>query len=410
MTDLRKRAEAFLNTNPEETPTVSTADVKKLVHELQVHQVELEMQNEELREAQTELAQSRDAYAELYDFAPVGYLTLDCNGVIVESNQTAAIMLGVGRSRLLRKKFAVFVQRDAQDEWRLFRCSILGDPCPPVASSPPATVELALHRADGTPFAAGLDCRPRPGVTPEDGRLLMVMSDVSARKEAENKVLRPEALARERLREIEDICRNAPVGLCVFDRDLRYVRINERLAEINGIPAAEHIGQRLRDVLLKLAGAVEPELRRALDTGEPRLDVEIVGETPARPGVDRSWLEQWLPIRNDEGRVIGLNIVAEEITERKQAQQQLQRHARELEAFNERMVGRELRMVELKKEVNALCEQLGRPPEYPADFLREHPPVTIPETPNDAAKPPNDAAKPPNDTAKPPMTKKEERP
>jgi hypothetical protein len=74
---LRQKAEELLSRNPEITPTLSTVEVQKLFHELNVHQIELQMQNEELRHAQEELAHSRDSFVELYDFAPVGYLILN---------------------------------------------------------------------------------------------------------------------------------------------------------------------------------------------------------------------------------------------------------------------------------------------------------------------------------------------
>ena len=144
-------------------------------------------------------------------------------------------------------------------------------------------------------------------------RMSGICIDITSRKQTEN-------LARQRLTEIEALYRNAPVGLCMLDRDLRYLRINERLAEINGVPAADHIGKRVRDLLPGLAGIVEPEMRRTLETGQPRLDIEIKGSTPARPGVERSWMEQWLPITDDEGHVVGLNIVVEETTERRRTE------------------------------------------------------------------------------------------
>jgi len=144
-------------------------------------------------------------------------------------------------------------------------------------------------------------------------RMSGICIDITARK-------RTEELARQRLSEIEDLYRNAPVGLCVLDRDLRFLRINERLAEINGVPAADHIGKHVQDVLPHLAGAVEPEMRRVLETGQPRLDIEVKGETPAQPGVGRSWLEQWLPITDAQGYVVGLSIVVEETTQRKRTE------------------------------------------------------------------------------------------
>ncbi len=144
--------------------------------------------------------------------------------------------------------------------------------------------------------------------------------------EKANKALREsEELARQRLMEIEDLYNNAPVGLCVLDTELRWVRINERLAELNGFPAALHIGKQVRELMPLLADEVEQGMRKALETGQPKLRIEIIGETPAQPGVQRSWLESRLPIKDATGKVLGLNIVVEETTERKQVEEALQR-------------------------------------------------------------------------------------
>jgi PAS domain S-box-containing protein len=121
------------------------------------------------------------------------------------------------------------------------------------------------------------------------------------------------------LAEIEVIYQSAPIGLNVLDTDLRFVRINQRLAEINGFPVEAHIGRTIREVLPDLAGAAEQLLRPVLETGEPLLNVEIHGETPAQPGRQRTWLEHFIPLKHGD-RVIGISTVCEEITERVQVE------------------------------------------------------------------------------------------
>lgn len=143
--------------------------------------------------------------------------------------------------------------------------------------------------------------------------------DISHRKQTQWSLSLSEAQARRHLHEIELIYDSAPVGLCFLDRDLRYVRINQRLAEINGVPAADHIGRTVREMVPGIADDIEPRLRRVLETGEPAVDIEVHGETPAQPGVQRTWVESWLPLKDESGQVTGVNIVAKEVTEEREA-------------------------------------------------------------------------------------------
>lgn len=113
--ELRKRAEEKLKTELTSLEKISREDIHKLVHELQVHQIELEMQNEELRKAQVKLEESRHRYADLYDFAPVGYVTLDENGLILQANLTAASLLGIERGFLIKKPFYLYIHIKDKD-------------------------------------------------------------------------------------------------------------------------------------------------------------------------------------------------------------------------------------------------------------------------------------------------------
>ncbi len=112
---LRKKAEKILAKRTDVPHKIVPGDLEELIHELEVHQIELEMQNDELRKAQTEIEISRSRYAELYDFAPVGYFTLDNMGVIVEANLTGASLLGAERARLLKTPFSLFVMPEDRD-------------------------------------------------------------------------------------------------------------------------------------------------------------------------------------------------------------------------------------------------------------------------------------------------------
>ena len=108
--DLRLRAEELLRRHINDLRAPSPQEVQELVHELEVHRIELEMQNQELREAQQGLEQARDRYADLYDFAPQGYVTLDARGIVREINLTAARMLGKERARLVGYPFITHVE------------------------------------------------------------------------------------------------------------------------------------------------------------------------------------------------------------------------------------------------------------------------------------------------------------
>ena len=112
---LRRKAEKLLSETPENLALLSGSDLQGLVHSLSVYQIELEMQNEELRRSQAELEQSRSEYAALYDFAPVGYLTFDNTGLITRVNLTACSLFGFERSFLLKKPFALLVHPESQD-------------------------------------------------------------------------------------------------------------------------------------------------------------------------------------------------------------------------------------------------------------------------------------------------------
>ena len=151
----------------------STPEMRHLLHELRVHQIELEMQNEELRREQEELDAARARYFDLYDLAPVGYLTFGANGLILEANLAAAIMFGVARNALLGKPVSPFIFHEDQDIYYLHRKRV-------VEAGELQVWEMRMMRADGSMFWAHLQAVPA-----QSGECWMTLTDITDRKQAE---------------------------------------------------------------------------------------------------------------------------------------------------------------------------------------------------------------------------------
>ncbi len=140
------------------------------------------------------------------------------------------------------------------------------------------------------------------------------------RKRSVDALRQSEAAAWHRLRELENLYDTALVGLCVADREYRHLRINKRLAEIDGLPTERIIGRTFREVIPRIADQVEAACDRVFLTGEPFENVEIAGWTRSNLDTERHWLESFYPLKNSEGRVVAVNIVVKEITELKQSE------------------------------------------------------------------------------------------
>ena len=110
--------------------------------------------------------------------------------------------------------------------------------------------------------------------------------------------------------------KEAPVGLCYFDSDLRYVQINDWLAAINGTTVEEHLGRRIGQVLPGVAAGVESQLRQVIETGEPIVQGRAFVETPAHPGTKRHYEHNYYPEKAEDGTVVGIRCVVQDVTER----------------------------------------------------------------------------------------------
>ena len=176
--ELRRRAEKRLKEatrGSEDLSEMSPEKMASLIHELQVHQIELEMQNDELRRIQGELEKTRDRYSELYDFSPSGYLSLSEKGLVLEANLTCATLLGSERSLLIRKPFSRFIAKDTQDDYYFLLRNLL-------ETKAPQTCELKLKREGSEPVPVRLDCIVKKESADGALNILVAITNITDRK------------------------------------------------------------------------------------------------------------------------------------------------------------------------------------------------------------------------------------
>ena len=214
--DLRKKATARLKTKAPEVQGLGLDEIRALVHELQISQVELERQNEALRQAQTTLEEASKKYSDFFDCAPVGFLTLDESGVIQEANLTAAGQLGVARESLANKPLGFFIEDRDIDRFHhgLRR----------VFQKPRAQhFEIGLKRQNGTGFCARLD-----SLAVKDAGGAQVcrtsITDISEQKQAEQKL-------KESQRLFDSFMTHLPSVAVIRDLEGRYVFVNKTWEE-----------------------------------------------------------------------------------------------------------------------------------------------------------------------------------
>jgi PAS domain S-box-containing protein len=166
---------------------------------------------------------------------------------------------------------------------------------------------------------------------------MFLAAAMAERRRAFAALCESEQAVRQQYAELATIYHAAPVGLAFVDTQLRYVGVNDCLAEINGVPAEAHLGRTIREVLPHLADAIEPIYRRVLATGEPVIDLEVHGMTASRPGTERTWLVSRYPVKDAQGALLGVSTVVQETTERKQIEEARQElaHASRLTLLGE---------------------------------------------------------------------------
>ncbi|MBU0500123.1 MAG: EAL domain-containing protein [Gammaproteobacteria bacterium] len=211
---LREEAERLVRTGQ-----AGTGETGHLLHELSVHQIELEMQNEELRRTQQELDASRERYRELFELAPVGYLVIE-NGLVREANLTAAELLRLPRGELVERSLSRFIIPAYQDPYYLGLKRLFD-------RGQPQTLELELKRADGTLFWARLELTPVQG----SPSCRIILSDISEQRLAEEQ------------KRIAAVAFDARDGMLVTDAKGVILRVNGAFTQVTGYSPEEAVGK-----------------------------------------------------------------------------------------------------------------------------------------------------------------------
>jgi len=220
---LRTEAEARLAQSPSTKP--SKLSPEKVLHELRVHQIELEMQNETLRHSQLALEESRDRYADLFEFAPACYLTLCKNALISEINLTGCALLGVERAKLLNRRLSKYIAPHDMDRWHRLLTHMMTR-----ADFDKQAFDLEMIRGDGTAMHVHFNCMRREIVDAQPV-LRIALTDISELKLAEAKL------------RIAAIVFESQEGMVVTDANSLIVNVNRSFTRITGYPAEEVIGR-----------------------------------------------------------------------------------------------------------------------------------------------------------------------
>jgi PAS domain S-box-containing protein len=166
------------------------------------------------------------------------------------------------------------------------------------------------------------------------------------------RVRKAEEDARRKAREIESIYASAPVGLAMFDRHLRFTRINDLLAGLNGLTAEQHLGRTLPELFPELWSKIGHLYQHALSTGEPQLNYETKAPAPFQPAVARDWLISLHPLKDDRGQATGINAVVQEITDRKKAEELTIKQETQRQLLEREILARESERERLARELH----------------------------------------------------------
>jgi len=308
---LRKHAEEIVReketSSQRDIDSLTPDEARQMLHELRVHQIELQMQNEELRRSQEELDSVRERYFDLYDLAPVGYCTISEKGLIKEANLTAATLLGVSRSDLVKQPLSRFIHKNDQDIYfshsrRLFK------------TGAPQVCELRLEKKDASIFWARLEATSGRDA---DGEQIcrVAVSDINEHKLAEKEVQAVKT-------QMEFILGATKTGLDIIDANFNIRYIDPGWKRVYGDYAGLKCYQYFMD---RNTPCPDCGVAKALRTRSTIVTEDVLPKENSRPIQVTT-----IPFQNDAGEWLAAEVNVD-ITERKRAVEELRLANRNLE-------------------------------------------------------------------------------
>ncbi|MDY9923001.1 PAS domain S-box protein [Methanobacterium sp.] len=270
--------------------------------------------------AEKTLLKSEKRYRSIVENINDGFCIHDFQGNITDCNENFALMLGSTTEGMIGTNLDEFSSTEMMFE----KNNVMGE----LKNKGIVEFDADFKQKDGTICYYNI----KSSIVSHEGngRVHSFLRDVTKRREMEEILHQSENTAQKRLFEIEAIYNSAPIGLCVLDRKLRFVRINDRMAEINGFPSKYHIGKTIHEIVPDLAEQGEAAANEIFETKKKVISREFNGVTAAQPGVLRTWMEEWYPLKDSSHQIIGINVAALEITEIKKAEKSLKKSEEKL--------------------------------------------------------------------------------
>ncbi len=316
--DLRQKAEELLGNKPSHLPVnPSEADSLKLIHELEVHQIEMEVLNDELMLAKEKAEVAAKRNLELFDFAPAGYFSLHPDGSIIELNLSAARMLGKKRSQLKNSRLGFFVSDDTKPIFNNFLEKTFN-------SNATKECEVTLSLSAESPKVVTLT-----GIVADKGDQCIVnMVDITQRKQAEKEKQISDALIRTLSLAIEQ----SPVTTVITDLAGNIEFVNPKFTEITGYTAEEVIGKNSR--VLKSGDKPDSKYQELWDTILSGQSWHGIFQNKKKSG-ELYWESAVIsPVKDEKGVITHFLAVKEDITERRQAEEEIKLKNEELHMLN----------------------------------------------------------------------------